>query len=124
MLPVFGTLLIANSATFAFGFMPLLGRLPLWVLEPVVASTLVMKLVVASPVFQRGLPGRELAADPRGSRSWGTPVLLLGVLASQTPWLEHNTGGMGEFMSLARASRIVKPSERRGTSQAQMPTSA
>ncbi len=101
VLPVFGTLLIANFATFAFGFMPLLGRLPLWLLEPLVVAfdALVMKLVVALPVFQRGdylgvSWRRALLASALGN----TASYFLGVLASQTPWLEHDTGAVGELL--------------------------
>ncbi|MBI3191285.1 MAG: hypothetical protein HYZ36_01385, partial [Pedosphaera parvula] len=62
-------------------------------------DALVMRIVVALPVFQRGdylgvSWRRTVVASVMGNAA----SYFLGVLASQTPWLEHNTGGMGEFM--------------------------
>ena len=34
ILPVFGTLVIANLGVFLLAFLPLSGRVPLWLLEP------------------------------------------------------------------------------------------
>src|SRR6058998_1317850 len=56
VLPVFATLVVTNVAIFAFAFMPLLARMPLWLLElwVVLLDALVIKIVAAVPLFQRG----------------------------------------------------------------------
>ena len=97
--PVFGAILIANLATFSFAFMPLLDRMPLWGLEilVVLADAVIIKLVTALPLLQGGgylgvTWKRALLASVIGNAL----SYFVGVLASQTPWLEHGTGGVGE----------------------------
>ena len=97
VLPVFATLVVTNVGIFAFGFMPLLARMPLWLLEVLVVlfDAIVIKVVAAVPLFQRGdYVGvswrRGLVASILGNAS----SYFIGVMGSQTPWLKHETGGL------------------------------
>lgn len=97
VLPVFVTLVLTNVGTFAFGFMPLLERMPLCLLEllVVVFDTIMIKVLAAVPIFQRGdYVGvswrRGLVASILGNAA----SYSIGVIGSQTPWLTHETGGL------------------------------
>src|SRR6516162_5931993 len=54
IVPLFGTLVIANVLVFLFAFLPLTGRVALWLLEPgvVLADALFIKLVSSFPFVQ------------------------------------------------------------------------
>ena len=97
MLPVFATLVVTNVSVFAFGFMPLLERMPLSLLESLVVlfDAIVIKVVAAAPLFQRGdYVGvswrRGLVASILGNAA----SYFIGVIGSHTPWLVHETGGL------------------------------
>ena len=97
VLPVFTTLVVTNIGVFAFGFMPLLERMPLWLLELLVVlfDTVVIKVVAAVPLFQSGdYVGvswrRGLVASILGNAA----SYFIGVIGSHTPWLAHEIGGL------------------------------
>ena len=97
VLPVFATLVVTHVGVFAFGFMPLLARMPLWLLELLVTlfDAIVIKVVAAVPLFQRGdYVGvswrRWLVASILGNAA----SYFIGVIGSQTSWLTHETGGL------------------------------
>ncbi len=97
VLPVFATLVITNVSVFAFGFLPLLDRMPLWLLEllVVVCDAIVIKVVAAVPLFQSGdYVGvswrRGLVASLLGNAA----SYFIGVIGSHTPWLTHEIGGL------------------------------
>jgi hypothetical protein len=97
VLPVFTTLVITNVGVFAFGFMPLLHRMPLWLLEllVVIFDAIVIKVVAAVPLFQRGdYVGvswrRGLIASILGNAA----SYFIGVIGSHTPWMTHEIGGL------------------------------
>jgi len=97
VLPVFTTLVVTNIGVFAFGFMPLLERMPLWLLELLVVlfDAVVIKVVAAVPLFQSGdYVGvswrRGLVASLLGNAA----SYFIGVIGSHTPWLTHETGGL------------------------------
>lgn len=98
IVPLFGTLIIANVAVFLLAFLPLTGRVSLWFLEPgvVLADALVIKLVTSTPFLQSGsFVGvtwrRALVASLLGN----TASFFVGVLASGAPWIVHETGTGG-----------------------------
>jgi hypothetical protein len=93
IVPVFGSLLIANFGIFAFAFMPLLDRRPLWLLEifVVLIDTAVIKGIVALPIFQRGdylgvSWRRALVASLLGN----AVSYFIGVIGSHSPGFEHS----------------------------------
>src|SRR5215472_11990805 len=95
IIPMFGTLVIANVLVFLFAFLPLSGRVALWLLEPgvVLADALFIKLVSLLPFVQGGgFVGvtwrRALVASLLGN----TASFFIGVLASGAPWIDHETG--------------------------------
>jgi hypothetical protein len=95
IVPLFGTLVIANLLVFLFAFLPLSGRVSLWLLEPgvVFADALFIKLVSSLPFVQGGrflgvTWRRALVASLLGN----TASFFIGVLASAAPWIEHHTG--------------------------------
>ena len=95
IVPLFGTLVIANVAVFLLAFLPLTGRVSLWFLEPVVvlADALLIKLVASVPFVQgSGFLGvtwrRALVASALGN----TASFFIGVLASGAPWIDHHAG--------------------------------
>jgi len=93
--PVFATLLIANFGTFAFGFMPLAQRMPLWLLEPlvIVFDAIMIKLVSAVSAFQRGdYVGVSWRQALLASALGNAASYFIGVLASESPWLDHGSG--------------------------------
>jgi len=97
VLPVFATLVITNVGVFAFGFMPLLDRMPLWLLELLVVlfDAVLIKVVAAVPLFQQGdYVGvswrRGLVASILGNAA----SYFIGVIGSQTPWMTHELGGL------------------------------
>jgi hypothetical protein len=96
IVPLFGTLLIANVGIFLVVFLPLTTREPLWLLEAgvVVADAVAIKLLAASPFLQG--PGfwgvswrRALLASFLGNAA----SYFIGVIASHEPWLVHGAGG-------------------------------
>ena len=95
VVPLFGTLVVANVLVFLFAFLPLSGRVSLWLLEPgvVLADTLFIKLVSTLPFVQGGgflgvTWRRALVASLLGN----TASFFVGVLASGAPWIDHHTG--------------------------------
>jgi hypothetical protein len=56
IMPLFGTLVIANVAVFLCAFLPLTSRVSLWLLEPgvVLADALLIKVVASTPIVQGG----------------------------------------------------------------------
>ncbi len=99
ILPLFGTLALANMAVFLFAFLPLSGRVPLWLLEPgvVLADTLFIKFVSVLPFVQGGgflgvTWRRALVASLLGNSA----SFFIGVLASGAPWIDHHpeVGGL------------------------------
>ena len=98
IVPMFGTLVIANVLVFLFAFLPLGGRVSLWLLEPgvVFADALFIKLVSSLPFVQAGgflgvTWRRALVASLLGN----TASFFIGVLASGAPWIDHHTGAGG-----------------------------
>ena len=97
IVPSFGTLIVANVTLFLFGFLPLTGRVSLWLLEPgvVLADALLLKLVAAAPFLQGGeFVGvswrRALVAALLGNAT----SFFIGVIGSGAPWIVHETGGL------------------------------
>jgi len=97
IVPTFGTLIVANVALFLLGFLPLTGRVSLWLLEPgvVLADALLLKLVASAPFLQGGeFVGvswrRALVAALLGNAS----SFFIGVIGSGAPWIVHETGGL------------------------------
>ena len=94
IIPLFGTLLVANVLVFLFAFLPLSGRVALWLLEPgaVLADGLFIKLVSSLPFVQGGgflgvTWRRALVASLLGN----TASFFIGVLASGAPWIDQGT---------------------------------
>ena len=92
IVPLFFTLIAANTALFLFAFLPLIERVSLWLLEPgvVLADAVLIKLVAAAPFLQSGgFIGvswrRALAASLLGNSA----SYFVGVIASGTPWYVH-----------------------------------
>jgi hypothetical protein len=95
IVPLFGTLVVANIVVFLFAFLPLSGRVSLWLLEPgvVLADGLFIKFVSSLPFVQGGgflgvTWRRALVASLLGN----TASFFIGVLASGAPWIDHHTG--------------------------------
>src|SRR5881296_2006366 len=87
--PVFGTLVIANTAVFLLAFLPLTGRVSLWFLEPgvVLADAIMIKLVASAPFLQGGnFVGvgwqRALVASFLGNAA----SYFVGLIGSHAPW--------------------------------------
>ncbi|MCX6927521.1 MAG: hypothetical protein NT154_30590 [Verrucomicrobia bacterium] len=99
IVPLFGTLVVANVLVFLFAFLPLSGRVSLWLLEPgvVLADALLIKLVASFPFVQGGgFLGVTWRRALVGSLLGNTASFFIGVLASGAPWIEHHTavGGL------------------------------
>jgi len=95
LLPVFGTLVIANVGVFLLAFLPLTGRVSLWLLEPgvVVVDALMIMLVASAPFSQGGNyvgvgAQRALVAALLGNAA----SCFIGLIASHAPWIVHETG--------------------------------
>ncbi len=95
IVPLFGTLIIANVGVFLVAFLPLTTRVPLWLLEPgvVLADALLIKLVVSAPFLQGGsFIGvswrRSLVASLLGNAA----SYFIGLIGSHAPWIVHETG--------------------------------
>jgi hypothetical protein len=95
IVPLFGTLVVANVVVFLFAFLPLSGRVSLWLLEPgvVFADALFIKVVSSLSFLQGGgFLGvswrRALVASLLGN----TASFFVGVLACGAPWIDHHTG--------------------------------
>ncbi len=98
VIPLFGTLLMANVLVFLFCFLPLTSRVSLWLLEPgvVLVDAVLIKLVVALPFTQGaqfvGITWRRaLLASLIGNLA----SYFVGVLASHSPWVEPMPAGEG-----------------------------
>ena len=99
IVPSFGTLVVANISLFLFAFLPLTSRVSLWFLEPgvVLADAFLIKLVVSAPFVQGGsFVGvswrRALVASLLGN----VASYFVGALASHSPWIVHDPGGLGD----------------------------
>jgi hypothetical protein len=98
MVPLFGTLVIANVAVFLFAFLPLTDRVSLWFLEPgvVLADASLIKLVAAFPFVQgdsfRGITWRRASV---ASLLGNAASFFIGVIGSHAPWVVHQTGAPG-----------------------------
>lgn len=97
ILPLFGTLVVANVAVFLSAFLPLTSRVSLWLLEPgvVLADALLIKLVTSAPFLQGGgfvgVPWRRaLLASLLGNMT----SYFVGVIGSHSPWVMHDSGGL------------------------------
>lgn len=97
IVPAFSALIVANVALFLFGFLPLTGRVPLWLLEPgvVLADALLLKLMASVPFLQGGgFVGvswrRALVASLLGNAS----SFFIGVIGSGAPWIMQDAGGV------------------------------
>lgn len=95
LVETFFTLIFANVSLFLFAFLPLSGRVSLWLLEPgvVLADAALLRLAAAVPFLQGGgFLGvswrRALVASLLGNAA----SFFLGVLASGAPWIERGTG--------------------------------
>jgi hypothetical protein len=95
ILPLFGTLVIANVGVFLVAFLPLTERASLWLLElgVVLVDALMIKLVVSAPVFHGGnYVGvswlRALVASLLGNAA----SYFIGLIGSHAPWVVHQTG--------------------------------
>ena len=95
ILPLFGTLVIANVAVFLLAFLPLTSRVSLWLLEPgvVLADALMIKLVASAAFLQGGnFVGvswrRALVASLVGN----AVSYFIGLIGSHAPWIVHETG--------------------------------
>ncbi|HWQ90447.1 MAG TPA: hypothetical protein VN673_02160 [Clostridia bacterium] len=98
IVPLFGTLAIANIVVFLFAFLPLSGRVSLWLLEPgvVLADALLIKLVASLPFVQGGgFVGVTWRRALVGSLLGNTTSFFIGVLAAGAPWIDHHTVGGG-----------------------------
>jgi hypothetical protein len=97
IVPWFAMLIAANVGLFLFGFLPLTGRVSLWLLEPgvVLADALLLKLLASAPFLQGdefvGVSWRRaLVASILGNAS----SFFIGVIGSGAPWIMHETGGL------------------------------
>ena len=95
IVPLFGTLVVANVGVFLLAFLPLSGRVSLWFLEPgiVLADALVIKLVASARFLQGGsFVGvswrRSLVASLLGNAT----SYFIGVIGSHSPWIVHENG--------------------------------
>ena len=96
IVPLFGTLLICNSAVFLFAFLPLSSRVPLWLLEPgvVLADALAIKLAAYAPLLQGGsFVGVGWRRAFLASLLGNAASYFIGVIGSHSPWIMHQTGG-------------------------------
>jgi len=97
ILPVFGTLVIANVGVFLLAFLPLTGRVSLWLLEPgvVLVDAMMIKLVASAPVFQAGnYVGVSWSRGLMASLLGNAASYFIGLIGSYTPWIVHETGGV------------------------------
>ena len=93
IVPTFVTLIMANLLVFLFAFLPLSGRVSLWLLEPgvVVADAGLIKLVMCG-IFVQGSSfvgvtwRRAFIASLLGNCA----SFFVGVLASGAPWIVHD----------------------------------
>lgn len=96
VVPTFMALVVANVALFLFAFLPLNGRVSLWLLEPgvVLADAVLIKLVLTAPFLQSGgFLGVSWQRALLGSLLGNTASFFVGVIASGAPWIVHETGG-------------------------------
>lgn len=97
ILPVFGTLVIANVGVFLLAFLPLTGRVSLWLLESgvVLVDAMMIKLVASAPVFQAGnYVGVSWSRGLMASLLGNAASYFIGLIGSHTPWIVHETGGV------------------------------
>jgi len=93
VVPFFGSLFLANVGLFCFGFLPLAGRVSLWILEPgvVLVDAILIKLLFAAPLLQGcgfagvGLPRVLLASILGNTASW-----FVRAIGNGGPWLLHD----------------------------------
>lgn len=98
VVPLFGTLTVANIVVFMIAFLPLSGRVSLCLLEPgvVVADTMLIKLIASLPFVQGGgFVGVSWRRALVGSLLGNAASFFVGVLASGAPWIDHHAGGGG-----------------------------
>lgn len=94
ILPSFGTLIAANLSFFLLAFLPLSGRVSLWLLEPgvVLADALLIRLLTSMPWLQGGgFLGVGWARALMASLLGNSASFFLGVLAVGRPWIDHAT---------------------------------
>jgi hypothetical protein len=97
LVPFFGTLVMANVGVFLLAFLPLTGRVSLWVLEPavVVADAVMIKLVASVPLLHGGAyVGVSWQRGFVASLLGNAASYFIGVLASHAPWIMHETGAL------------------------------
>ncbi len=93
IMPLFVTLTFSNVTVFLTAFLPLTGRVSLWLLEPgvVFADALCIKLVSGLPFVQGcGFLGVTWRRALMASLLGNTTSLFVGVLASGAPWIDHH----------------------------------
>jgi len=97
IVPSFGMFVLANVVVFAFGFLPLTGRVSLWILEPsVVLIDAVMLKVLTSASFLQGggFVGVTWRRAFMASLLGNVASFFIGVLANGVPWIARETGGL------------------------------
>jgi hypothetical protein len=93
IVPLFGTLIIANVGVFLFAFMPLTSRVSLWLLEPgvVLADALAIKIVAAAPFVQgASFVGVRWRRALLASLLGNAISYFIGVMGSRAPWIDHH----------------------------------
>ena len=97
VVPLFGTLVIANIGMFLLAFLPLTSRVSLWLLEPgvVLADAIIIKVLTSAPFLQGGnFVGVSWRRAIIASLLGNAASYFIGLLASQTPWFVHDVGGL------------------------------
>jgi hypothetical protein len=97
ILPMFGTLVIANIFVFLFGFLPLTSRVSLLLLEPsvVIADATLIKLIAAAPFLQGGsYEGVSWRRALTASFLGNVASYFIGVIGSHSPWIEPKSFGV------------------------------
>jgi hypothetical protein len=96
IVPLFGTLILANLGIFLFAFLPLCSRVSLWLLEPgvVLADAIAIKLVTSASFLQNGdFVGVRWRRALLASLIGNAASYFIGVIGSHSPWIARETGG-------------------------------
>ena len=96
IIPAFVTLGIGNLAVFLFAFLPVCGRVSLWLLEPgvVAVDAMVIKLAMCAFFLQgSSFVGVSWRRAFVASLLGNCASFFVGVLASGAPWYAHDHGG-------------------------------
>jgi hypothetical protein len=93
----FGTFVFVNAVVFLVGFLPLCGQVSLWLLEPgvVLVDAVALKLLTCAPFLQGdSFIGISWPRAFLASLLGNAASLFVGVLASGTPWIVHESGAL------------------------------